>query len=472
MTRGVAARARRALRSSRRPQVALRGHQLGYRPKTNAYDAWDVPMWEQYIRDLAIFGSNAIELIPPRIGRCGRQPALPAAADRHDGRDVAHRRRVRAGRLDLVPRARQGLRRSEAGRVRAQGVGGGVLEAAAHRRDLRARRRSRAHAAEAPDGAAREADGQPAQVSIRRRRCGSRRRASPRPGWTSSTGSSKTEPAWLTGVVFGPQVRDSLPVLRAKTPKRYRIRHYPDITHSLRSQYPVQDWDVAHALTSQREQINPRPVDEAVIFRSLMPYVTDFITYSEGRNDDVNKFVWSGLGWDPKADVAADPARVQPLLHRRPLHRFVRAGAARARAELARSARRRTRRSTPRSSSSRRWSARPRRATCSTGASSRRSTAPTTTPTCAAGCSTRRRSRSARSSGCAPRRPASRAQALADARAHPRRGAGEARRRSGVCASTRSRRRCSRASGSSSASRATARSRSAAARRSTASRRR
>src|SRR6185436_15609040 len=31
------------------PQVALRGHQLGYRPKTNSYDAWDVPMWEQYI---------------------------------------------------------------------------------------------------------------------------------------------------------------------------------------------------------------------------------------------------------------------------------------------------------------------------------------------------------------------------------------------------------------------------------------
>jgi hypothetical protein len=116
-------------------------------------------------------------------------------------------------------------------------------------------------------------------------------------------GILKTEPAWLAGVVFGPQVRDSLPVLRANTPKLYRIRHYPDITHSLRSQYPVQDWDIAHALTSQREQINPRPLDQAVIFRALMPHVTDFITYSEGANDDVNKFVWSGLGWDPKTDV-------------------------------------------------------------------------------------------------------------------------------------------------------------------------
>jgi len=113
----------------------------------------------------------------------------------------------------------------------------------------------------------------------------------------------KAEPAWLTGIVFGPQVRDSLPVLRANVPKRYRLRRYPDITHSLRSQYPVQDWDIAHALTSQREQINPRPMDEAVILRALMPYATDFITYSEGANDDVNKFVWSGLGWDPKADV-------------------------------------------------------------------------------------------------------------------------------------------------------------------------
>ena len=48
------------------PKYRLRGHQLGYRPKTNSYDAWDLPVWEQYLRDLVIFGCNAIELIPPR----------------------------------------------------------------------------------------------------------------------------------------------------------------------------------------------------------------------------------------------------------------------------------------------------------------------------------------------------------------------------------------------------------------------
>ena len=47
------------------PVYPLRGHQLGYRPKTNSYDAWTVEMWEQYYRDLVVFGTNAVELIPP-----------------------------------------------------------------------------------------------------------------------------------------------------------------------------------------------------------------------------------------------------------------------------------------------------------------------------------------------------------------------------------------------------------------------
>ena len=76
MTRG-SLRVPAALSVVSTPQVALRGHQLGYRPKTNSYDAWDVPMWEQYIRDLAIFGSNAIELIPPRSDDAADSPHFP-----------------------------------------------------------------------------------------------------------------------------------------------------------------------------------------------------------------------------------------------------------------------------------------------------------------------------------------------------------------------------------------------------------
>jgi hypothetical protein len=86
-------------------------------------------------------------------------------------------------------------------------------------------------------------------------------------------------------------------------PARYPIRHYPDITHSRQCQFPVPDWDVAYAVTEARECINPRPVDEAAIFRKSAPHTIGFITYSEGCNDDVNKAVWSALGWDPESDV-------------------------------------------------------------------------------------------------------------------------------------------------------------------------
>ena len=59
------------------PTTALRGHQIGYRPKTNSYDGWTVALWEQYLRDLAVFGCNAIELIPPRSDDAAYSPLFP-----------------------------------------------------------------------------------------------------------------------------------------------------------------------------------------------------------------------------------------------------------------------------------------------------------------------------------------------------------------------------------------------------------
>ena len=83
--------------------------------------------------------------------------------------------------------------------------------------------------------------------------------------------------------------------IRKLLPEKFPIRHYPDITHTRQCQYPVPDWDTAFALTDARECINPRPVDESYIFRLLQPDTVGFITYSEGCNDDVNKFIWSAL---------------------------------------------------------------------------------------------------------------------------------------------------------------------------------
>src|SRR6185295_18389792 len=66
-----------SFRADSAPQMPLRGHQLGYRPKCNSYDGWTVEMWEQYLRDLVVFGCNAIELIPPRSDDDRDSPHFP-----------------------------------------------------------------------------------------------------------------------------------------------------------------------------------------------------------------------------------------------------------------------------------------------------------------------------------------------------------------------------------------------------------
>ena len=99
------------------------GHQLGYRPKTNSYDGWDLRQWEQYIRDLAVFGANAIELIPPRSDDDADSPHFPCPPiDMMIGMSRICRR-VRPRRLDLVSGDGRGLLQAGDRRVRAEGVG-------------------------------------------------------------------------------------------------------------------------------------------------------------------------------------------------------------------------------------------------------------------------------------------------------------------------------------------------------------
>ena len=46
------------------PDREIRGHQIGYRATANSWDAWTVEQFDQYFRDMVIFGANAIENIP------------------------------------------------------------------------------------------------------------------------------------------------------------------------------------------------------------------------------------------------------------------------------------------------------------------------------------------------------------------------------------------------------------------------
>jgi hypothetical protein len=285
------------------PKCALRGHQLGYRPKCNSYDAWDLPTWEQYFRDLAVFGCNAIELIPPRSDDDADSPHFPLppmemmqgmsrVADSY-GLDVWIW--YPAMDKDYSDPTTVEFALKEWGDVFAK--------------------LSRIDKVFVPGGDPGHTKPSVLLALLQKQTENLHRYHPKAQMWVSPQSFNQVwldefidilkreQPAWLSGVAYGPQVRISLERLRELVPAKYPIRNYPDITHSRQCQYPVADWDTAYALTEARECINPRPEAEAIIFRKMQPYTIGFLTYSEGCNDDVNKCVWSGLGWDPEARV-------------------------------------------------------------------------------------------------------------------------------------------------------------------------
>jgi hypothetical protein len=291
-----------ALDVTETPVVAMRGHQLGYRPKTNSYDAWDERQWDQYIRDLAIFGTNAIELIPPRSDDAADSPHFP----RPQIEMMVEMSRI-ADRYGLdvwvwYPALDESYT-TEADVTRALAEWAGVLK-----------QLPRLDAIFVPGGDPGHTEPS-VMFRLLERQTASIRAFHPKMTmWMSPQGFTAQwmetfyglmakQPAWLTGIVIGPQNRDTLATVRKRIPAQYRLRRYPDITHTIRAEYPVPLWDVAYARTLDREPINPRPFDQAAAFQRWLSVSPDFITYSEGCNDDLNKIVWSALGWNPKADV-------------------------------------------------------------------------------------------------------------------------------------------------------------------------
>ena len=284
------------------PEYRLRGHQLGYRPKTNAYDAWNVPAWDQYFGDLAVFGTNAIELIPPRSDDLPNSPHFPLPPMQMM---IEMSRLADDYGLDVwiwypaMDRSYADPKTVEFA-LREWGEVFGALP--------------RIDAVFVPGGDPGHTEPRYMFALLEKQTANLQRHHPHAQMWMSPQSFNaawmneffelmKDEPSWLSGVVYGPQTRIGVSELRDKLPRRYPIRLYPDITHSVECQYPVPDWDVAYALTEGREGINPRPVGHANIFRLQAPYSIGFLSYSEGCNDDVNKFVWSSLAWNPEKPV-------------------------------------------------------------------------------------------------------------------------------------------------------------------------
>ncbi|MHC4617712.1 MAG: hypothetical protein ACYTEQ_08150 [Planctomycetota bacterium] len=303
------------IRISAAPKHPLRGHQLGYRPKTNSYDAWDIKMWEQYYRDMIVFGMNAVELIPPTSDDAEDSPHFPkpklemmvlmsqlaadygldvwiwfTALDEIDGVkvDYADEKTVEASLEEW------GEVFSKLPRVDDVFVPGGdpgnthpaiLLPFMEKQKKVLNKYHPKARIWVSPQNFDRKGRN--------------------RDGWYKAFIDimQNEQPKWLDGVVFGPTVPVGLPDLRRDMPAQYPIRRYPDITHCSGCPYAVQDWDKAFDDTLGREPINPRPVAYAQIFRATADYAIGFISYSEGCNDDFNKVLWSCLGWDSDMKV-------------------------------------------------------------------------------------------------------------------------------------------------------------------------
>ncbi len=284
------------------PAYAMRGHQMGYRSGANTYDAWGLPQWEQYIRDLVVFGTNAVEMTLPQTSPKNASPHFPIPPMEMlvqlsrllDDYDLDTWLWYPAIFQDYTDPAmvRQALQESGEIFSRMQRLDGVFVPGGdpGHTRPIHL-------------------------LAFLEKQAEVLRRYHPNAGmWVSPQhfGTEKLEeffkllkeePEWLTGVVYGPHTKISVKELRDRTPTRYLLRRYPDIGHMRQCQYPIQDWDMAFAITEGRESINPRPLAFKRINELHARESVGFITYSDGVNDDVNKVIYSSVGWNPNASA-------------------------------------------------------------------------------------------------------------------------------------------------------------------------
>ena len=279
------------------PQYPIRGHQLGYRNTANSYDGWSPEQYDQYIRELALFGANSIENIPLSTSNSAHMEVSPQEMNIHISNickkynldywvwvpvkkltDEVAFREERQKHIDLYKNS------PKLDNIFIPGGDPGDN----HPKELL-----------------------PFLETI----SNELKKYHPPAGiWLSLQGFSDEQidyfynflseksPDWLRGVVSGPS-SPSLSSTRYRLPDKYMHRHYPDITHTIRCQYPTLNWDQSFALTLGREPINPQPFYYANIHNKYAPFTDGFITYSDGINDDVNKFIWTRRGWDSNVEV-------------------------------------------------------------------------------------------------------------------------------------------------------------------------
>ena len=281
------------------PEYALRGHQFGYRNTANSWDSWTVEQFDQHFREQVLFGANSFENIPfqkpdssPHFKEDPQEMEveLSKICEKYDAdywvwTPAPHD-------LSIKNAHQEGLEEQEAFYARCPRLDGVFI----------------------PGGD--PGENHPSiLIPYLKDLSEVLKKYHPDAGiWVSLQGFNEEKvtyffeylkannPDWLKGLVYGPS-SPPIDLERKLLPEKYRHRFYPDITHTVRCHYPLERWDQAFALTLGREPSNPQPLQYTKLFIKDLGYTDGFITYSDGSHDDVNKVVWSQLGWDAKQDV-------------------------------------------------------------------------------------------------------------------------------------------------------------------------
>jgi hypothetical protein len=284
------------------PEKPVRGYQIGYRMKNNTYDAWTLAQFEQQMLDLAVFGLNTVQFVAPLSDDDPTSPLFPAPAQQTI---------VGVSRLSQQYGLRFDLYYPEMAKDYTAPV-----QFAAELRQFEELVKSlpRIDSVHVPGG---DPGHTPPEVllPLMQRQAEILHRYHPGAEiWVSAQGFTGArykrfyelladKPAWLTGVFFGPQSRESMEQQRAAIPPQYPVEFYPDTAHTMHAQFPVPQWDPIFALTEGREPIDPRPSSFEHIYKHFSTLNSGFIVYSEGVNDDVNKFLLGAWGWSASAST-------------------------------------------------------------------------------------------------------------------------------------------------------------------------
>lgn len=234
------------------PDYTMRGHQLGYRPKTNSYDGWTAEQYEAYIIELSLFGCNMIELMPwhtddvpfsPMYSQDSRTMLHTVAnITRKYGLDIGMWWPLKYDNVSDWLEVLHQLPALDNVQIPAGDPGN------ASPKDLLAKSRLFADTVHSIFPSADiwigPQEWSPDEMDEWRKELNQILTATEDNTLNNASLSSTTQ--WLTGVVYGPHTCFNLnEFITGGYHGGLPLRLYPDITHSLTTQFPVPKWDRA-----------------------------------------------------------------------------------------------------------------------------------------------------------------------------------------------------------------------------------